>query len=217
MNISSHSIQILQSFIFYFRDNLLALAAFLISVISLAITWQKNIKDRRYANDKELLEHLKTSLGLAYNSLAIGESKDVPTNNRLSWITSARHIAKYWELRPLLRTKLYQTICGEHEEYWRSRFYNLMKQINDSAFFESINPVEMTEEQIDVRSAAIIYQFSIWKEDVPDPMNTVCYEEVARNMKKHPSYSRPLMKYIERVYPKLAEKVEMAPDNRIEK
>jgi len=214
MNFSNETTQAIQSAIFYFRDNLLAIAAFIISAASLTITWQKNIKDRRYANDKELLEHLKTSLNLAYNSIAIGENNNVISNNRLSWITSARHIARYMKLQPLLKTKLYQTICEEHEEYWRSKFYNLVKQINNSSFFESINPVEMTEEQIDVMSAAIIYQFSIWKEDVPDPMSAVSFEEIGQNMKKHPSYSRHLLEYVRRVYPKLLAKV--ASDNSIE-
>ena len=79
------------------------MAAFLLSVISLMITIWKNIKDRNYADDKELMEQLKQSIQLAYETVAT--SSGAPTNIRHRWLTSARHIVRYRQLKSLLKTK----------------------------------------------------------------------------------------------------------------
>ena len=107
-------------------SNWLSIAAIAISSISLLIILIKNVKDRRYFKDKELLEQLKNSMELAFNSIAIERGDNpFPTNNRLSWLTSARHIVRYRQLRKFLKTKLYKTLCDEQEEYWRNQFYKL--------------------------------------------------------------------------------------------
>lgn len=150
----------------------------IIAAISLSITWRKNVKDREYANDKELLEQLKQSLELAYRSLAT-DNNGFPINNRLRWLAAARHISRYRQLQSSLRTPLYKVICEEQEEYWRNKVYNLLQRIENSRFFESINPDEMTEEMIEPKSAAIVYSFSVWKEGMPDPLESMGFEEIA--------------------------------------
>lgn len=178
----------------------------IIAGISLYITWRKNVKDREYANDKELLEQLKQSLELAYRSLAT-DNNGSPINNRLRWLAAARHISRYRQLQSSLRTPLYKVICEEQEEYWRNRVYNLLQRIENSRFFESINPDEMTEEMIEPKSAAIVYSFSVWKEGMADPLESMGFEEIVNKYNLFSPLQRHFREYIERKHPKLAEKV----------
>jgi hypothetical protein len=200
------TVRMLQNVVFYFRDNWLALAAFILSIVSLAITWRKNIVDRRYVNDKELVDQLKQSLQLAYMSLVTGDDKSPPTNSRLRWLTSARHISRYRALNQFLKTSLYRTISAEQEEYWRNRIYNLLQRIDDSKFFECINMKEMMEERIEPKSAAIVYSFSVWKEGMPDPLDSMNFEEIVERYELFSPLHRPFREYIERCYPGLAKK-----------
>jgi hypothetical protein len=193
----------------YFQDNWLALAAFVLSLITLAVTWRKNIKDRQYNNDKELVEQLKLSLELAFKSLATGENV-FPTNIRLRWLTAARHIARFRELQLSIKTKLYKTICEEHEEYWRDKIYNLLAHIEDSNFFRCINPDEMEEEMIDIRSAAVVYSFSVWKEGRPDPLDHMSLEDIILKYKLYSPLYRHFWDYVKKERPTFANKVKGA-------
>jgi hypothetical protein len=190
----------------YVRSNWLAIIALVISVVSVAITWTKNVIDRRYTTDKELLEQLKQSLALAYQAVE-GHNSEIPTNNRMGWLSSARHIIRYRQLQLSLKTTLYRTICEEQEEYWRDRFYNLLRSIDNSDFYESINPDEMVQENIEPRSAAIVHSFSVWKKSKPDPLDDMSFEEIVRRYKLFSPLQQHFMEYVKRKYPSLAEKV----------
>lgn len=190
---------------FYFRDNWLAIAAFLLSIISLAITLWKNVKDRSHANDKELLEQLKQSLRLAYEALAT--QSQGATNIPIRWLNSARHILRYRQLKRYLKTKLYKTICEEQEEYWSERFYALLQRIDNSRFFECINTDEMEEEHIEPRAAAIVYSISVWPKGRPDPLDDQSFEEIVAHYNLFSPLHRHFREYIKGKHPKLATKV----------
>jgi hypothetical protein len=195
----------------YFQDNWLALAAFILSLISLFIALSKNIKDRQYANDKELVEQLKQSLELAFKSLVTNNSNELPpTNNRLRWLTAARHISRYRKLKLSLKTSLYKTICEEHEEYWRDKVYNLLALIDNSSFFECINPEEMEKEEIDLTSAAVVYSFSVWQQEKSDPLDNMSLEEIIQKYKELLTpyrLHRPFLDYAEKKVPNLVKRV----------
>lgn len=176
-----------------------------IAGISLWMGWRKNVKDREYTNDKELVEQLKQSLELAYCSLAPDDA-GLPTNNRLRWLTAARHIARYRQLQSSLATPLYKIICEEHEEYWRNRVYTLLARIDSSSFFEAIDPEAMQEEWIEPRSAAIIFSFTVWKEGASDPLDSMNFEEIVKKYDLFSPRNRHLRQYIEKRHPRLAEK-----------
>lgn len=199
--------QALLKAILYFKDNWLALAAFILSAISLWITLHKSIKDRRYANDKDLVEQLKQSLELAYKSLSFRNDSERLTNIRLRWLTAARHIARYRELQSSLKTSLHKTICEEQEEYWRNKVYGLLQHIDNSRFFESIDPEKMEEEKIDLRSAAVVFSFSVWKEGRPDPLDNMTLEEIIQNYKLFSPIHRHFWDYVKRTAPGIAEKI----------
>ena len=207
INQSEQLWEALYKVLLFFKDNWLALAAFILSIISLYITWRKNIKDRQYANDKDLVEQLKQSLELAFKSLAPNNENGPPTNIRLRWLTAARHISRYRELQSSLKTSLHKTICEEQEEYWRDKVYNLLKRIDDSRFFESINPEEMEEEKIDLRSAAVVFSFSVWKEGRPDPLDKMSLEEIIKKYKLFSPLHRHFWGYVEKTAPNIAAKI----------
>ena len=127
-----------------------------------------------------MLEQLKQSLRLAYEAIEAGNGS--PTNIRTRWLTSAHHIVRYRELKTFLKTKLYTTICDDQEEYWRNRFYTLLQGITGTAFFECINPEEMEKEQIEPRSAALVYSMSVWPKDKPDPIDAEPFEIIVEDM-----------------------------------
>ena len=185
---------------------IISIISLVISGILLSISWRKNVKDRQYSNDKELLEQLKQSLDLAYHSLAPDGDRP-PINNRLRWLTSARHIVRYRQISNSLNTPLYRTICEEQEEYWRNRFYILLGKIDSSGYYEAINPDEMVPENIEPRSAAIVHSFSVWKEGRSDPLEDMSFEDIVRNYKLFSPLHLHFREYIKRKYPNLADKV----------
>ena len=195
----------MRDIIFYFRDNWLALAAFLLAFASFVITLRKNIRDRNYVDDKELLEQLKQSMRLSYE--AVAAESGAPTNIPLRWLTSARHIVRYRQLKSFLKTKLYKTICDEQEEYWRERFYALLQRITDSGFFESINLDEMEEEHIEPRSAVLVYSMSMWPKGKPDPIDDPNLESIVQHYNLFSPLCRHFREYIEKRHPALAEKI----------
>lgn len=195
----------MQKLIFYFRDNWLAVAAFVLSVASLGFTVIKNIKDRNHADDKELMEQLKQSIQLAYEAVEVRSGS--PTNIRTRWLTSARHIVRYRELKLFLKTNLYRTICDEQEEYWSNKFYALLQGITDSAFFESINQETMEKEQIEPRSAALVYSMSVWPKGKADPIDAEAFEAIVERYELFSPLYRHFREYVSGKHSKLAEKV----------
>jgi hypothetical protein len=191
----------------YFKGNWLALVAVILSLISLWITWHKNIKDRRYANDKDLVEQLKQSLELPYKSLALRDDSERPTNIRLRWLAAARHIARYRELQSSLKTSLHKTICEEQEEYWRDKVYGLLQHIDDSRFFEPIDPEKFEKDKIDLRSAAVVFSFSVWKEGRPDPLDNMTLEEIIQNYKLFSPIHMHFWDYVQRTAPEITKKI----------
>ena len=191
--------------IFYFRDNWLAVAAFIISIGSFGFTVCKSINDRKYADDKELLEQLKQSLRLAYEAVEAGNG--LPTNIPIRWLTSARHIVRYRKLKTFLKTNLYITICDEQEEYWSNRFYTLLQGITAPTFFECINPEKMEKEQIEPISAAIVCSMSVCPKGKPDPIDAQSFELIVERFELFLPLHRYFREYIKSKHPKLAEKV----------
>ena len=183
---------------------IISIVSIVIAAIALFITWQKNIKDIHYSNDKELLEQLKQSLQLAYDSLVL--ENGYPVNDRLRWLTAARHIARYRKLSDELQTPVFKTICEEQEEYWRIKFYCMLNKIENREFYEMINTEQMVEETIEPRSAAIVHSFVEWKEGRTDPLDDMSFEEIVSNYNLFSPLHRNFEAFIKSKFPGLAEK-----------
>lgn len=83
----------------------------------------------------------------------------------------------------------------------------MLSLIDDSRFFECINPEEMEKEEINLRSAAVEYSFSVWKEGRPDPSDNMSLEEIIQKYKLFTPPHRHFWDYVERKAPDLAKKV----------
>ena len=79
-------------------------------------------------------------------------------------------------------------------------------KIDDSRFFPSINP-DQKEEPFEPRSVAIIYAFSQWKEDLPDPLNTWSLEQIVSQYKLFSPRNRYFWEFIKANFPGHAKKV----------
>ncbi|HUV51343.1 MAG TPA: hypothetical protein VMW78_10045 [Anaerolineae bacterium] len=204
--------QIIQVLI-YFKDNWVAFTALITSVITLCITWFKNRKDRQFSDDKKLFEHLKQFIELAYKSLSSNDDEGRPTNFRERWLSAARHIERYRELKINLKTNLYKTICEGTEEYWSDRFYWLLDHIENKNFFKSVHPEKMIDEKIDVRSAAIVYSFSVWKKGRIDPVDNLDLEEIILQYKLYSPRHRVFWDYVQNTKSEIAKKVKQKIKN----
>ena len=115
----------------------MAVAAFVVSLIALAATIWKSIIDYRIASDSKIFLQLKVSLENAYNSLKVEKNgEEYPIQDRSCWMTAARHIKRYLQMRQKLRTKIYELICDETEEHWKTQFYMLLKKIPNADFYK---------------------------------------------------------------------------------
>ena len=85
----------------------------------------------------------------------------------------------------------------------------MLARIEDSSFFQCINPEEMEEEEIDMMSAAVVYSFSVWKEGRPDPLDSMDLEKIIQQYKQllTPFHiHRPFLDYVEKKAPGLIKK-----------
>jgi hypothetical protein len=183
----------------YLKDDWLALTAIIVSIFSLAFTILNSVKNRRHTDDKELLEQLKQSMELAYE--CINNKNRMPSNNRNHWLTSARHITRYRQLKSSLKTGLFKTICDEKEEYWRNEFHKLLQGIEDISHFTAINLDTVDSEKIEPMSAAIVYSMSTWPKDKPDPIDSEPFEDIVNRYQLFSRSNRPFHDYIKHNYP----------------
>jgi len=124
----------------------------------------------------------------------------------LGWLTAARHLLGYKELKKKLKTTLYQTLCNEHEEYWRHQFYVLVHEIDSGAFFSWVNPTAMTEENIEPTSAALVLSFSAWPAGQVDPLDEVSFEELVKENQLFSAQYRHFRSYISKTFQSLYER-----------
>lgn len=185
----------------FFQDNWISISSLILSIFAVGITWKTHVIDRHYANDKDLLEQLKSSMDIAYNSISRDDGNEhYPISDRLKWLICARHIIRYNMLKSNLKTKLFKTICDEQEEFWRNNFYSLLEKIDSVRFY--------SDEMIEPRSAAIILAFSTWKEDMDDPIEDFKLEDIVIKHNLFTPKYRYFKEYIEEKFPERAKKIQ---------
>ncbi|PMG74836.1 hypothetical protein [Vibrio lentus] len=179
----------------------ITLLSILIAYASFISTKAKQKEDLALAHDKEIVLQAKVSLEWAYESLEL-DSEGLPNPDRISWLTSSRHILRYYLLRDCLKTKLYKTICAEHEEYWSHKFYILFSDdtFESSDYFSSPGNGKC-QENIVVESAMVLSAFSNWQSEVNDPLDSVDQQDLINKK----ALSRKLGKGIDRYRKKLHE------------
>ena len=121
------------------------------------------------------LEESKQILERAYEIFS-GSGELAPANDRLIWLSIARMLLRYQALKVRVTEPDHKEIIEENEEYQRLRFYVLLDQSRDELDQEYFmgqedHPLDCAE--IDDRSIAVIFDFSRWPDDQPDPVDDV--------------------------------------------
>ncbi|TAJ18729.1 MAG: hypothetical protein EPO60_08155 [Rugosibacter sp.] len=132
----------------------------------------------RRARSEDLLEAATDLLEKAYENLAPKGESTLPSNRRLTWLSTARLIITAETLGKRITEPSHELIYREKKEYWRTRLYELIwpsiEGLPSSFYAES--PEHMIARSGDVRdplsekSLAFLYRFVRWPEDTPDPL-----------------------------------------------
>lgn len=177
-----------------------------IAVASLLVSFWVAFIQRRDNRDKELLSQLILTLERAHAALRPSPEAP-PSRDRLAWLTAARHLRSYYELKSNLKTSLCKRLCEEHEEFWRHQFYVLADAIDSPNFFHSVGTDKVQQENIDPTSAAVVLAFSDWPNDKEDPLDQVSLETLVVERNLLSARVRHFRSYIETQFPETYRKL----------
>lgn len=159
-------------FVTKYSDGLVGFAAILalLTFVFNIISWRR---DTRIKSDIEISKQAKAALIRCYEALEQVPDNGVPKPSRLNWLTSARHIIRYYELKKTIKIRTYKTVLAEEEEYWRHKLYKLLdtEALAQNKYYMKVGD-EVYPEGIDPRSAKIVIGFSNWPNSVKDPISS---------------------------------------------
>jgi len=98
------------------------------------------------------------------------ENTNPPRGDRLLWLTTARMITRYRNIKEKITENAHIEITEEHEEYWRYHFYKLLDQNStnfDATYLGKIN----SGTNVERGSIAIVFDFARW--NGTDPLEAV--------------------------------------------
>lgn len=124
---------------------------------------------------QSLLEQAQLSLERAYNTLTNdGKNISPPLPNNLNWLTTARYIERYKDLKSRITDKTHRLICDQQEEYWRHRFHLVLdhESFNQQNYYTGGFPKGFTK-SIEPRAVIVIHAFSKWNKQQIDPIHAV--------------------------------------------
>ncbi len=148
-----------------------AVGSALVSILAVYVPWLNT-------HDSEVFREAALALERGYRALCTEMREDGhPVADRLNWLTAARHLESFKELKSRLKTKLYSRLCAEHEEHWRHEFYKVLlrERINHPSYYR--------DGKIEPRSALVIYEFMSWPEWREDRIDVLDVEAMYRNPK----------------------------------
>ena len=154
-----------------------------ISIFIAFLAYRANLKkineDRERERDKEYISQLQKSLDWSFNALTDNGQAIPPKADRLNWLTASRHIIRAKKIQSLITHPTYKTISEEIEEYWRHKFYIALSDasLRNRSYFMNKEQPEWPE-NIEITSALVIVDFSNWKDDMPDPTESVDPEQL---------------------------------------
>jgi len=121
------------------------------------------------------LEEAKQILDRAYEIFS-GSGRLAPANDRLIWLSIARMLLRYQALKVHITEPDHKQIMEENEEFQRLRFYVLLDRCRDELdreYFLGPEDHPRAGEEIDDCSIAVIFNFTRWPDDRPDPIDDV--------------------------------------------
>ncbi|TWX44435.1 hypothetical protein [Colwellia hornerae] len=158
---------------------LLAITSIFVAFLSFFNSRKRNKLDEQTQEDKDLSDYAILLLEKSYKVLTDdGENTTPPKASRLNWLTSARLILRYNNIRSQIKTVRYQLICDESAEQWGHEFYKILKSgdFNHPGYYSG-NLMLNSCENIEPNSAVVITEFSKWGEDYKDPIDTYAYKD----------------------------------------
>ncbi|WP_410474517.1 hypothetical protein [Guyparkeria sp. TX1] len=161
----------------------LTLLSIAVAYLSYRASKKKQEADNRVKRDKEIADQASLSLRWAYDVLSDGaDENSAPLANRLSWLTSARHLIRYRWLRASIKTETQAVILAEQEEYWRHRFYVLLDhpELKSKQYYMNERD-PLWPEKIDPTSALVIADFSNWPKEATDPLDKINRADLVNN------------------------------------
>lgn len=139
-------------------------------------TVKRNIyEDERRASEKYLSE----SISLIEKSFSIftdsGANISPPINDRLTWLSTARMIIRFKSMKSKIKIAEHSAIADEHEEYWRLRYYTLLRDNRENFTLSYLQPSgdRYGRDTISRKSIAIIFDFARWRKENVDPLDSI--------------------------------------------
>ena len=143
-------------------------------------------RDAEIRKSKSYLDEAINTLERSFELLMNG--KNSPPNDRLSWLSTARTLLSYEEIKALVFEDDHRIILGEREEYWKKKFFDAlhgkmtgfeMEYFRGDAKYALMaagtgaTGISIKPTPLDYRSVAVVYGFCNWPNSKPDQMDKV--------------------------------------------
>ncbi len=127
-------------------------------------------EDRINRDTERLLAIAIQNLERAWNALTDGGlHANPPRNNRLNWLTAARLVLSYKDVKQNLKNKSALVLCEAEEEHWRHKFYLSLESLSQK--FGYYEGPDDKSGALDPTSALVVHKFADWPEKKEDPLS----------------------------------------------
>lgn len=138
------------------------------------------MSNNRKKASEDYLEHALNLLEKSYDALMPLNEDGYPKQSRIAWLTSARLLRASEQTAERIPEMHHRHIYDEQKEYWRGRFYDLLKPDDDglpSKYFaekpehmSGYMPDEVEHEPLSEKSLGVLYRFVRWPQGLEDPI-----------------------------------------------
>jgi len=153
--------------------SLAILASATVAISLYRATTKRHCKEDEFKASEAFLSEAKTLLEKTYQLFSGGDEETPPENSRVMWLTVARMIVRYQNLKERITEPPHLEIIEENEEFWRYKFYSLL---DGNSYELSCDYFKSPEHRrggntTDRTSIAVIFDFAAWKGE--DPLDNV--------------------------------------------
>lgn len=133
--------------------------------------------------EDDLSKQALECLQIAYDVLTEGGRSIPPPRSRINWLTSARQLVRFQQLRDTL-TGTARVIVDEAEVVWRHKFYMILRELELAyGYFDPPQPDVIPKDAdkiIHPKSALVVIAFSQWPDEVTDPLDDLSVQDLAK-------------------------------------
>ncbi len=143
-----------------------------------------------------------------------GENLEPPRNSRLLWLTVARMIVRFDNIKLKITVPAHMEIAEEHHEYWRYQFYKILdaNSANFNMVYLQPSGIKYGGDNVPRKSIAIVFNFARW--NGPDVLDGIDDKQlfasrivqidqfrVIEYLEQYDDYWQEVMEIRERDYP----------------